>query len=77
MLFAYKLSWVSPAQQVFVISRFPDAARSIARDRLCALFEHGRARLPEATSSVDRAIESIGPESRLSAPRDQPRVKHA
>ena len=74
---AYKLSWVSPAQQVFVISRFPDAARSIARDQLCALFEHGRARLPEATSSVDRAIESIGPESRLSAPRDQPRVKHA
>lgn len=74
---AYKLSWVSPAQQVFVISRFPDAARSIARDQLCTLFEHGRARLPEATSSVDRAIESIGPESRLSAPRDQPRVKHA
>jgi hypothetical protein len=74
---AYKLSWVSPAQQVFVISRFPDAARSIARDQLCALFEHGRARLPEATSSVDRAIESIGPESRLSAPRDQPRVEHA
>lgn len=66
---AYKLSWVSPAQQVFVISRFPDAARSIARDQLIALFESGRARLPEAASSVDKAIESIGPESRLRSPR--------
>ncbi len=60
---AFKLSWISPAQQVYIISRFPDTARSLTREQLCALFDDGRARLAEAASSVDKAIESLGPES--------------
>jgi len=57
---AFKLSWISPAQQLYVLSRFPDRAMSLGRGKLAELFDTGRARIVEASSMLDRAIESIG-----------------
>ena len=56
---AYRLAWVSPAQRVFVLSRHPEGALSLDRGQLAALFDSGRARLLQAESALDKAIESI------------------
>ncbi len=59
----YRLAWVSPAQRMFVISRFPEGALSIDRGQLAALFDSGRARVPEGASPLDEAIESAAGEA--------------
>ena len=64
----FKLSWISPAQKLYVLSRFPEEAQSLERARLAELFTSGRARLVGERSTVQEAIESIsvanGPQSR-------------
>jgi len=56
---AFRLAWVSPAQQVFVLSRHPQGAMSLDRTKLAALFDHGRARLASRTVGTDSAIAAI------------------
>lgn len=56
---AFKLSWVSPAHKLYVLSRFPDEARSLERAQLAAMFQAGRARVVEGGSTLEKAIESI------------------
>jgi hypothetical protein len=63
----FKLAWISPAQRLYVLSRFPDEARSLDRAQLAALFDGGRARMAETTSPLERAIESIATDA---APAD-------
>ncbi len=55
----FKLSWVSPQQRLYVLSRFPDEARSIERTQLAELFDRQQARLAESRSSVEQALEQI------------------
>jgi len=55
----FKLAWISPAQRLYVLSRFPEGAVSVDRAQLAAMFDAGRARLAERFSALDRAIESI------------------
>ena len=59
---SFKLSWVSPQQRLYVLSRFPDEARSLDRTQLAELFDCNEARLGESRSSVDQAIDSINKE---------------
>ena len=59
---AFKLSWVSPQQRLYVLSRFPDEARSLDRTQLAELFDRKEARLGESRSSVDQALEKINEE---------------
>jgi len=56
---AFRLAWVSPAQQVFVLSRHPQGAMSLDRVKLVALFDHGRARIARRAMSTDSAIAAI------------------
>jgi hypothetical protein len=56
---AYRLAWISPAQRLYVLSRYPEGALSLDRGQLAALFDSGRARIREAGSPLDKAIESI------------------
>jgi hypothetical protein len=56
---AYRLAWISPAQRVFVLSRFPEGATSMDRAQLAAMFDGGRARFADSGSSLDKAIESV------------------
>ncbi len=56
---AFRLAWVSPGQQVFVLSRHPEGAMSLERAKLAALFDRDRARIVEADVSIDRAIGRI------------------
>lgn len=56
---AFKLAWISPAQRLFVLSRYPEGAMSLERAALAALFDDGRARIVQAVPTLDQAIESI------------------
>lgn len=56
---SFRLAWISPAQRIFVLSRFPEGATSMDRAQLAALFDSGRARFAESASALDKAIESI------------------
>lgn len=62
---SFRLAWVSPAQRVFVLSRFPEGAVSMDRARIAELFDSGRARLVEKGSALDKAIESIAAASEV------------
>jgi hypothetical protein len=55
----FKLAWVSPSRSLYVLSRFPDQARSLAVAELAAMFDAGRARVVERRSSVEQAIGMI------------------
>lgn len=55
----YKLAWVSPSQKLYILSRYPDEARSLDAGQFAALFSNGKARLVEKKSSVDSAIDRI------------------
>lgn len=55
----YRLAWISPAQRVFVLSRFPEGATSIDRAQLAAMFDGGRARFADSGSALDKAIEAV------------------
>ena len=55
----FKLSRVSPQQRLYVLSRFPDEARSLDRSQLADLFDRNQARIGESRSSVEQAIEDI------------------
>ena len=59
---SFKLSWVSPQQRLYVLSRFPDEARSLDRTQLAELFDCNEARLGESRSPVDQAIDSFNKE---------------
>ena len=63
----YKLAWISPTRRLFVLSRYPQEARSLDRAALAGLFERGQARVvqPEA-SMLDRAIVAATREPVLS-----------
>lgn len=56
---SFRLAWISPAQRVFVLSRFPEGAMSVDRAQLASMFDGGRARLAEGGSALDKAIESV------------------
>jgi Protein of unknown function (DUF1631) len=55
----YKLAWVSPSQKLYILSRFPDEARSLDSGQFAALFASGKAKIVEKRSSVDHAIGQI------------------
>ncbi len=55
----YKLAWVSPSQKLYILSRFPDEARSLDSSQFAALFASGKAKVLERRSSVDHAIGQI------------------
>ena len=71
---SFRLAWISPAQRVFVLSRFPEGAMSVDRAQLAAMFDGGRARLAEGGSALDKAIESVAAASGVvgSAELEQP-----
>lgn len=54
-----RVGWISPSGRLYVLTRFPDVGRSLSRRELLALFESGRARVADADSALDRAIEAI------------------
>lgn len=56
---AFKLSWVSPLQRLYVLSRFPDEARSLDRAQLAELFDARHARVLDARGSVDQALDHL------------------
>ncbi len=63
----YKLAWVSPSQKLYILSRFPDEARSLDAGQFAALFANGKAKVVEKRSSVDQAIGQINvPDKNLS-----------
>jgi hypothetical protein len=64
----YKLAWISPSQRLYVLSRFPDEARSLPVAELIDLFRSGKARLIEKRSNVDSAIHSIEPKAESVVP---------
>jgi hypothetical protein len=55
----FKLAWISPTQKLYILSRFPDEARSLDAAKFNALFASGRARVVERHSTVDHAIDMI------------------
>lgn len=55
----FKLAWISPTQKLYILSRFPDEARSLDAQAFGALFTAGRARIVERRSAVDRAIDMV------------------
>ena len=55
----FKLAWISPTQKLYILSRFPDEARSLDAQAFGALFNAGRARIVERRSAVDRAIDMV------------------
>lgn len=67
---SFRLAWISPAQRVFVLSRFPEGAMSVDRAQLAAMFDGGRARLAEGGSALDKAIESVATASGALAPAE-------
>ncbi len=56
---AFKLSWVSPQQRLYVLSRFPDEARSFDRTQLAQLFDQHQARIVESRSTLEKALDQI------------------
>ncbi len=56
---AFRLAWISPAQRIFVLSRYPEGAMSLDRAQLAEMFDAGRARVVETGSMLDRALESM------------------
>jgi hypothetical protein len=56
---SYRLAWISPAQKIFVLSRFPEGATSLDRAQLAAMFDGGRARFADSGSALDKAIEAV------------------
>ena len=56
---SFKLAWISPAQRLYVLSRYPEGAMSLDRPQLAELFDTGRARVVETGSMLDRALESM------------------
>lgn len=70
----FKLAWISPAQRLYILSRFPEGAMQVERDQLAAMFDAGRARLAERGSALDRAIESVSSEpTSAAAPKGKAR----
>ncbi len=55
----YKLAWISPSQKLYILSRFPDEARSLDSNQFAALFASGTAKVVEKRSSIDQAIGQI------------------
>ena len=55
----YKLAWISPSQKLYILSRFPDEARSLDSTQFAALFAGGKAKIVEKRSSMDQAIGQI------------------
>lgn len=55
----FRLAWIGPTRKLFVLTRFPDAGRSLGRSELIRLFESGSARRAASTSALDRAIEAV------------------
>jgi len=54
-----RVAWISPSRKLYVLTRFPDAGRSLSRGELIELFDSGRARRAAAGSMLDRAIEAV------------------
>lgn len=54
-----RLTWISPTGRLYVLTRFPDVGFSLGRRELAAMFESGRASLPDPVSELDRAIGAI------------------
>ena len=59
---SYRLSWVSPQQRLYVLSRFPDEARSLERAQLAGLFDSDAARLGDLRGSVEQALDQLSGE---------------
>lgn len=55
----YKLAWISPSQKLYILSRFPDEARSLEASQFAELFKSGKAKVIERRSSMDQAIGAI------------------
>jgi Protein of unknown function (DUF1631) len=64
----FKLAWISPSQKLYILSRFPDEARSLDSAQFAALFESGKARVVERRSTVDHAIDMIATSPKARAP---------
>jgi hypothetical protein len=57
----FKLAWISPSYKLYVLSRFPDDARSLTAQQLATLFDTEQARVLDKRSNVDQAIDLIEP----------------
>ncbi len=57
-----RIAWISPTRKLYVLSRFPDLARSLDRSTLVSWFATGRANRAAPHSAVDSAIDAISQE---------------
>lgn len=67
----FKLAWISPTQKLYILTRFPNEARSLEYKQFSSMFESGAARVIERDSPVDNAIDSIA------APRERATMEAA
>lgn len=56
---AYKLGWVSPARRLFVLTRHPDAATTLAGADLAAMLAADRARVLDDAPASERALAAV------------------
>jgi len=59
----FKLSWVSPARTLFILSRHPDDSMTLQGSELASMLQRGLARVMSDQSALDRAITSVAGES--------------
>jgi Protein of unknown function (DUF1631) len=53
----FKLAWISPSKTLFVLSRHPAESISLTRSRMAAWLDSGKARIIDAESVVEEAID--------------------
>jgi len=59
----FKLSWVSPARTLFILSRHPDDSMTLQGSEFASMIQRGLARVLSDESTLDRAITSVTAES--------------
>jgi hypothetical protein len=54
-----KLSWISPARTLYVLSRYPGDSRALDANEFVGLLDSGRAKLVEDAAPLDRAMDAL------------------
>jgi hypothetical protein len=55
----FRVSWLSPTRRLFVLTRFPDEARTVRREELVRWFANGRARTIGPDSAIERSLATL------------------
>ena len=64
----FKLAWISPARQLFILTRHPDESLTLKAPELAFMVQRGQARVAPEDSALDRAIRAVAGDAPAAPP---------